>query len=842
MSESPKSQNDKLWKLAKELDESPDSENNSDENSGLGGQQQIELHRFQDALNFLNEVRGDFEKAERKEVIDFDLRPPLESIETVSLVGGATLGAGQAIVPDDSLPDEKQIDRYSIKRLLGQGGFAKVFLAHDPKLVRPVALKVLKPSAFFSEEASARFDREARAAAVLNHPNIVPVFETGIAGSHRFIVSAYFEAESLEHWFKERDKRIEPELAARFIATLADATEHAHQRGVIHRDLKPANVLVQSESTGEFELRITDFGLAKHQGSIDQLRTSEGAVVGTPAYMSPEQAQGSSNTNGATDTYSLGVMLFELLTGELPILGETHIDTLLAIRTEEPKPLPRSVPKDLRAVCLKCLSKEPEGRYGSAFELAEDLRRWTCGKSVKARHVSQVERLKKWCVRNPALTVALVGMAAGLAFSLVQWQRAETQGQRAETHWQRSQSETVRAQEQTLRAKRSIDLNQSTIRELVVDISNSRKIPAELRRTLIARAAESQKLLLKEDPENEYLILQLCFITQQYAAALCDVEKFELAESVVDESLVVLEPLMQGEPRDARIERGKTEIMNLLKGRKATCLVGQKKFEEAKELLLEVVKKSPSDLHLANNYRISANSCRHEGDNTNAYLNYQKSYLTFQGLDKSDVFVGAEYALLLYDFARFEAKLERLPEAESLYEESLEHQTGVANSLVGHDESGRKLNQIKADFAELKIKQGEFEEAEELVDGLLDEIDLTQTSETQIASVRDHVLRLHRVFVHLESARGNDLEAASRLADFQKAYFSFGEYSRQLSWAQNVAYFYATLAPRIGTLEREEQGSFFDEGNNFFEAAMEEFPETDYIRECKGVLEQNAPK
>ena len=231
----------------------------------------------------------------------------------------------------------RTIGRFEIERLLGQGGFASVYLAHDPKLNRKIAIKVLKPTAFFSADASDRFDREAQAAAVLNHPNIIPVFESGTIDSDHYIVSAFSDGITLKQWTDRQTEPISPRTAAEIVSTLADAVEHAHQRGIVHRDLKPANVLVEMEEAeapnGAFPgtLRVTDFGLAKYADSVDQLQTAEGAIVGTPAYMSPEQAKGGQDIGNSSDIYSLGVILYELLTGKHPILGQTHIETLLAI-------------------------------------------------------------------------------------------------------------------------------------------------------------------------------------------------------------------------------------------------------------------------------------------------------------------------------------------------------------------------------------------------------------------------------------------------------------------------------------------------------------------------------
>jgi WD40 repeat protein/serine/threonine protein kinase len=334
-----------------------------------------------------------------------------------------------------------RLGRFQIRRELGHGAFGIVFLAHDPQLRREVALKVPRAEALVSPQARQRFLREARAAAGLEHPNVVPVYEAGEVDSVCYIASAYCPGTTLAQWLKQRDEPVPAREAADLVATLADGVEHAHCRHVVHRDLKPANVLLVSAGAAsgsaapaeagpakpqaaEVIPKITDFGLAKlvegePGASAAGAQTESGAIVGTPCYMAPEQAGGHPREVGpAADVYALGAILYECLTRRPPFLGETVLDTLMQVRTQEPVP-PRSLrpklPRDLETICLKCLEKAPARRYATARALADDLRRFLADRPVQARPVGRGERLWRWCRRNPGVAA----LTAAVAFLLV---------------------------------------------------------------------------------------------------------------------------------------------------------------------------------------------------------------------------------------------------------------------------------------------------------------------------------------------------------------------------------------------------------------------------------------
>jgi WD40 repeat protein/serine/threonine protein kinase len=360
-----------------------------------------------------------------------------------------------SLTPDmpPSAPLPSSLGRFQIRRELGHGAFGIVFLAHDPHLRRDVALKVPRAEALVSPEARERFLREARAAAGLEHPNVVPVYEAGEVGAVCYIASAYCPGTTLAHWLKQRDEPVPAREAAALVASLAYGVEHAHGRHVVHRDLKPSNVLLTDEDTP----RITDFGLAKllegePGASAAGGQTESGAIVGTPCYMAPEQAGGHSREVGpAADVYALGAILYEVLTGRPPFQGETTLDVLLQVRTEEPVPpgaLRAKLPRDLETICLKCLEKSPAKRYATAQALADDLRLFLDGRPIQARPVGRPEKLWRWCRRNPVVALLTAAVAfllvAGTPTLTILWLQADEQRREADS--KRSEAESATAQ------------------------------------------------------------------------------------------------------------------------------------------------------------------------------------------------------------------------------------------------------------------------------------------------------------------------------------------------------------------------------------------------------------
>ena len=340
-----------------------------------------------------------------------------------------------------------RIGRFEIRGPLGRGGFGIVYRAFDPVLCREVALKIPRADALVDAECQARFQREARAAAGLDHPNLVPVHEAGQLGPISYIAFAYCPGSDLATWLKQRTTPLRCLEAARLVQILARAIHYAHGRGILHRDLKPSNVLLSPASPGATPAkdnlwlpeadsalipRVTDFGLAKLAVS-DQSQTQSADLLGTPSYMAPEQVEGRRTPAGpAIDVYSLGGILYEVLTGRPPFWGENAVATLRQVELMEPvRPsrLRPELPRDLETICLKCLQKEPRKRYASAEALADDLDRFLTGRPIKARPTGLAEQALKWARRRPALAASLAALLVvtlvGTIAILDQWHQTQ---------------------------------------------------------------------------------------------------------------------------------------------------------------------------------------------------------------------------------------------------------------------------------------------------------------------------------------------------------------------------------------------------------------------------------
>lgn len=312
---------------------------------------------------------------------------------------------------------------YEVQEMIAQGGMGVVYRARQVSLSREVALKMIRSAALASEDDVRRFQVEAEAAAKLNHPGIVPIYEVGESNGCPFYSMELVEGGSLQQL--AGSAKLPPRQAAKLLAAVADAVYFGHERGIIHRDLKPSNILLDASGRP----KVTDFGLAKDLGR-DQEMTASGALLGTPSYMAPEQAQGRLDAVGPTaDIYALGGVLYFLLTGRPPLLGQGFVETIQQVINDTPDSPDRvaaDVDRDLATICMKCLEKSPEDRYVTAAELAADLRRWIGHLPILARTPSSLERLRKFVRRRPALsglTVALglVVIVASISLTHAWW-------------------------------------------------------------------------------------------------------------------------------------------------------------------------------------------------------------------------------------------------------------------------------------------------------------------------------------------------------------------------------------------------------------------------------------
>jgi WD40 repeat protein len=372
---------------------------------------------------------------------------------------------------------------YEILGVLGRGGMGIVYKARQVPLERTVALKMIGSGAGAGPHELARFRTEARSAARLQHPNIVQIHEVGEYDGRPYLTLEFLDGRSLAQRLGGRP--LPAGQAAQLVGTLARAMHYAHGRGVIHRDLKPANVLLAADGTP----KITDFGLACRLDAAAGL-TQTGVLLGTPSYMAPEQAAGRARATGpATDVYSLGAILYELLTGRPPFLGETALHTLEQVRSQEPVPPSRlqpGVPRDLETVCLKCLQKEPAKRYATAEALADDLGRFLSGRPIAARRTGAAERAWRWCRRNPAVA----SLAGALALLLG---AAAAGGTLSAVLFARERDEAVTQRKEAQKARRAaIDGQNEAIGQREEAQKARQEAVERLREALVAQAQKSR--------------------------------------------------------------------------------------------------------------------------------------------------------------------------------------------------------------------------------------------------------------------------------------------------------------------------------------------------------------
>jgi tetratricopeptide (TPR) repeat protein len=582
--------------------------------------------------------------------------------------------------------------RFEITRELGRGAFGVVFLAYDPRLRRQVALKVPRPEVVVTREMRERFEREARAAAVLDHPNLVPVFDAGEEGSVSYIASAYCPGPTLAAWLKSRAEPVPPRLTARVLFLLARAIAHAHARGVLHRDLKPGNIILEplpdgSPASGQrdgldFTPRVTDFGLARVRptGAEATAATHTGEILGTPAYMSPEQAAGGGGTVGpAADVYGLGAILYALLVGRPPFQADSVLDTLLLLRTQEPVAPSRlrpRLPRDLETICLKCLRKEPQKRYVTAMALADDLDRFLAGQPVHARPAPAWELAIKWARRHPALA-ALIGTAVSAAVALtVVIGRANV---RLQHERDVAEARRLEAVANLRKAREAVDRLLSRVGEVRL-----RDIPQvePIQRALLEDALEFYRDFARRAQDDPEVLLEVSRAYNRVGRAYASSGWNDLAERCCIEALALQKQLAASFPNAAsyRLALARTHhdlgTVRIAAGRDAEAL---EPVRESLAILETLIGKSPNDASYrgerASNHEWRSVALFHLGRNDEAEAECRKAIDMWDEL-ATEFPQNKDYpgraALGRSNLAATLVRQNRLDEAEAVYRKIVE--------------------------------------------------------------------------------------------------------------------------------------------------------------------------
>jgi eukaryotic-like serine/threonine-protein kinase len=640
----------------------------------------------------------------RDNTVSFELNAPDEDSMKTLPPGAET--------PEDKMP---RVAGFEILEVLGVGGMGIVYKARQVRLDRFVALKMIRAGAGARPQDLTRFESEALAVAAIEHPNIIRIFEIGEYGGMPFCSLEYLAGGSLAKKIGGKPQPVDQ--AASIVETLAGAMATAHRGNIIHRDLKPANVLLASDGT----LKITDFGLAKRLEG-DSSQTRSGSILGTPSYMSPEQARGETHSVGpAADQYALGAILYELLTGRPPFQGTSVLDTLDQVRKKEPVPpsqLQPKMPRDIETICLKCLEKEPARRYHDVAALAEDLHRFRAGKPILARPVSAPERLWRWCLRNKgvaalgaAVLLLMMTVAAVLAVGIVTVSRRNEQLRVANVALvdanARAEAKQREAEEQHLEADRKRKLAEAAARaaneqnRVAVDAEidmitlleqRLRHVPAlqDVREKMLDdavknldAAAQAMTDLRRDigwDPKNEDLNWRSLARARQ-----------RLGES----------RLAQGRFKDAMEQFQRMEaIVATLAASKPDDLAAQARLARTQRMLGFVAMKHLVDIELAKQYFRRA-------------IDISRECLTQQ--PDSDAHKN-ELASSLGYLAAAEMQLGHLKEARDIYREEITTRESFSPDKTRQSESIRELAGLYERLADLSFKMGDKNEARRLYD------------------------------------------------------------------------------------------------------------------------------
>lgn len=611
---------------------------------------------------------------------------------------------------------------YEILGFLGSGGMGVVYKARDLALDRVVALKMVSESVNAHPEHQERFLREAKAIASLKHANIVQIHEVGEIDGKPYLSLEYEAGGSLA---RKLDGIPWPaEKAAALVRTLALAIDAAHQQHIIHRDLKPGNILFSADGTP----KLTDFGLAKHL-EADQDQTRSDLIAGTPSYMAPEQANSSRGPIGpATDIYSLGILLYELLTGRPPFRSETTFDTLMQVLHVEPvspRRLNPNVSRDLETICLKCLAKEPGGRYRTASDLAEDLRRTLAGEPIVARPIGAIARGWRWCRRKPVVASLLAAVAAslliGTAVSLAYARLADKRATDAEYEKNRADElgETERqAREDAQRAEKTsaqqAELALDSLRQLIFDIQDQleeKPDTQKIRLSLLKSAIDRLELAKAIDPNKAEVTLAAATAESRLGDIYASLGRSEDGLKHYGRARELFAKLAQKRTETTGARHGLAIVLNKLgnqyseKGQFNDALkVYQETLSIRETLAAQEPEKPVATMHRANSHEKIARTLQKLGDGKQARVHYEKAIALFQPLlekEPANLSVKKNLAVAYDQLGSLYQDENDLASADAYYKKS----KALRDQL---EKSGAPRASLSRDQAAARMKLGEL--------------------------------------------------------------------------------------------------------------------------------------